>query len=430
MRAVLGIDAAWTSTEPSGVALCVEHPGGWRCAAVAPSYADFIALGQGRPVDWHRPRIEGGTPEPELLLLAARGMAPQAMVEVVAIDMPLSRREIVGRREADDAVSRAFGARGCGTHSPSASRPGQVSVSLRDGFRHAGLPLVTANSSSRVPAVLEVYPHTALLSLLDAPYRIPYKVSKVRKFWPQDSREARLGRVVEQWGVIVAALRAHVAIDLTIPETFPTASSMKRYEDAIDALVCAWVGIEYLTGNVSAFGDDDAAIWTPSVEAASSCPFCGRAASDGDVASSRFSAAFPDLFPLNPGHTLVVPRRHVADIFDLEPREQADLWRLVAEVESVPSSGTVAGWLHRWRQRRPRRGPDGRPCATFTSSLGSGATCPTPRWRALGDSVPGAILGESWAIGPRRPSGWRSRFSPCWRTGSSRRPTSTRCSSP
>ena len=41
MRCVVGIDAAWTVTEPSGVALAVDD-NGWRLAAVAPSYDDFL----------------------------------------------------------------------------------------------------------------------------------------------------------------------------------------------------------------------------------------------------------------------------------------------------------------------------------------------------------------------------------------------------
>jgi diadenosine tetraphosphate (Ap4A) HIT family hydrolase len=45
-------------------------------------------------------------------------------------------------------------------------------------------------------------------------------------------------------------------------------------------------------------------------------------------------AAIPDAFPLNPGHTLVVPRRHVANYFDLSQDEQAAIWRLVSEVKS------------------------------------------------------------------------------------------------
>ena len=44
MRTVLGIDAAWTGTQPSGVALAEETERGWRLKAVASSYARFEAL--------------------------------------------------------------------------------------------------------------------------------------------------------------------------------------------------------------------------------------------------------------------------------------------------------------------------------------------------------------------------------------------------
>jgi diadenosine tetraphosphate (Ap4A) HIT family hydrolase len=61
------------------------------------------------------------------------------------------------------------------------------------------------------------------------------------------------------------------------------------------------------------------------------CPFChlekSRIALEDD-----WSAAFPDAFPVAEGHTLVVPRRHVASLFDLPEQEQAALWRLVALV--------------------------------------------------------------------------------------------------
>ncbi|MEI7703490.1 MAG: HIT family protein [Deltaproteobacteria bacterium] len=62
------------------------------------------------------------------------------------------------------------------------------------------------------------------------------------------------------------------------------------------------------------------------------CPFCTRIASGASVQTEGTAVAFPDGFPLNPGHTLVVPRRHVSDLFDLAPGEQADIWRLVAAV--------------------------------------------------------------------------------------------------
>lgn len=45
-----------------------------------------------------------------------------------------------------------------------------------------------------------------------------------------------------------------------------------------------------------------------------------------------FAAAFPDGFPIANGHTLVVPKRHVASLFDLSEEEQEALWKLVAQV--------------------------------------------------------------------------------------------------
>lgn len=64
------------------------------------------------------------------------------------------------------------------------------------------------------------------------------------------------------------------------------------------------------------------------------CPFCTRIASGGSTASAPSAVALPDAFPVSAGHTLVVPRRHVADLFELSPEEQADVWRLVAEVKA------------------------------------------------------------------------------------------------
>ena len=61
------------------------------------------------------------------------------------------------------------------------------------------------------------------------------------------------------------------------------------------------------------------------------CPFC-------DVASSRMylendaAVALPDAFPVAKGHTLVVPKRHVASIFDLTEEEQAAIWKLAVQV--------------------------------------------------------------------------------------------------
>jgi diadenosine tetraphosphate (Ap4A) HIT family hydrolase len=56
--------------------------------------------------------------------------------------------------------------------------------------------------------------------------------------------------------------------------------------------------------------------------------------------------AFDDAFPSAPGHTLVVPRRHVGRLLDLTERESAELWGLardqLARLESTgPDAYTV-----------------------------------------------------------------------------------------
>ena len=50
------------------------------------------------------------------------------------------------------------------------------------------------------------------------------------------------------------------------------------------------------------------------------------------VAESEVAVAFFDRFPVSRGHTLVVPKRVVASLFELDERERAAVWELVAVV--------------------------------------------------------------------------------------------------
>lgn len=65
-----------------------------------------------------------------------------------------------------------------------------------------------------------------------------------------------------------------------------------------------------------------------------SCPLCSRLAGPAPFEESLHGCAIPDGFPVSPGHTLVVPRRHESDLFALAPEEQADLWALVRTVRN------------------------------------------------------------------------------------------------
>jgi predicted RNase H-like nuclease len=52
---------------------------------------------------------------------------------------------------------------------------------------------------------------------------------------------------------------------LKLPEegTVGSLARLKPYEDALDALVSAWIGLEYLAGRATALGDEQAAVWVP-----------------------------------------------------------------------------------------------------------------------------------------------------------------------
>lgn len=61
------------------------------------------------------------------------------------------------------------------------------------------------------------------------------------------------------------------------------------------------------------------------------CPFCHLPPAS-IVEHNQHAVAFRDRYPLAPGHMLIVPRRHVASLFDLDPEELACVWSLVAQV--------------------------------------------------------------------------------------------------
>lgn len=264
MASVLGIDAAWTDRNPSGVALVrTNQDQCWECVALAPSYDAFVALAECNPVRWdERPR--GGNPEPERLLGAAEQLLGGERVTVVSVDMPLSTAPITERRAADRAISRKFGRYGCGTHTASATRPGAISDQLRESLANRGYRL--AVSEPDTCTVIEVYPHPALLRLLRRTYRVPYKVDRARRYWREASISQRADRLIKKFRLIYKGLTCVIQGICDFLPASPyvgSLASLKRYEDALDALVCAWVGTRYLEGCADPFGDQDAAIWVP-----------------------------------------------------------------------------------------------------------------------------------------------------------------------
>lgn len=65
----------------------------------------------------------------------------------------------------------------------------------------------------------------------------------------------------------------------------------------------------------------------------SKCPFCKPASRLQLLAETPLSYAVLDGYPVAKGHTLIIPKRHVADYFELTFEEQEDLVHLSAFVQ-------------------------------------------------------------------------------------------------
>lgn len=60
------------------------------------------------------------------------------------------------------------------------------------------------------------------------------------------------------------------------------------------------------------------------------CPFCDLDA-DRISLENEIGVVISDQFPVSQGHALVIPKAHVASIYDLPDDDQLALWHLVAQ---------------------------------------------------------------------------------------------------
>ncbi|NUO81794.1 DUF429 domain-containing protein [candidate division KSB1 bacterium] len=268
---ILGIDAAWTVHHPSGVALVeLRKRGQPRLLRLGRSYEEFCRAESLQKAHW-RKRARGTSPDIAGLLRACE-QSTDVPPQVVALDIPLSHRPITQRRACDNLVTSAYGSRWAGTHSPSAQRPGEISNLLAQQLCAAGYDLKTNDSlpiSTAKRSFIESYPHPAIIELLHLPKRLAYKTSRMAQYWPELTPQARRLHLCRNLNTLRDAL-AHEIEDV---KTFiPSARTLLQYggvaalkgmEDALDAIVCAWSGLQFWKGKAVAYGNTEAAIWLP-----------------------------------------------------------------------------------------------------------------------------------------------------------------------
>jgi len=64
------------------------------------------------------------------------------------------------------------------------------------------------------------------------------------------------------------------------------------------------------------------------------CPFCNFPASK-TILTNSFALAIYDGYPISPGHTLIIPKRHIASFFELTAEEQTAMLALLAEMRQI-----------------------------------------------------------------------------------------------
>ena len=64
----------------------------------------------------------------------------------------------------------------------------------------------------------------------------------------------------------------------------------------------------------------------------SNCPFCQLDAAC-IVFSDDVTLVIRDAFPVSPGHTLIIPRRHVGSFFELTAPERASMFELLTQAK-------------------------------------------------------------------------------------------------
>src|SRR5437868_14330854 len=70
------------------------------------------------------------------------------------------------------------------------------------------------------------------------------------------------------------------------------------------------------------------------------CPFC-RLPAERVLDSNRHALAVADAFPVSPGHTLIILRRHVASFFEMSADEVAAVYQLLCHMKLQ-----LAGMFH------------------------------------------------------------------------------------
>ncbi len=212
----IGVDLAWAGRNPTGLAALDDRG----------QLLDMVAVRTDDDIDaWLRSYAEGDC--------------------LVAIDAPIIVCNATGQRPCERLVSRYFGAYAAGAHPSNTSRPyfADGTRAERMTTRHA-LDVDPASRSRR--RALEVYPHPAIVMLFGLTRSLPYKNKRGRDLETLRVAQLRLLSFLEGLSTAEPALHLdhpewHAARESV--ERAATKATLRRTEDQVDAVVCAYVAL-------------------------------------------------------------------------------------------------------------------------------------------------------------------------------------------
>ncbi len=229
----VGLDLAWGQRKPTGVAV-VDDTGRLVSAAAASDDASIrAAIG---------PFVAGDC--------------------VVAFDAPIVVTNPTGQRPGERALNADFARFQAGAHPSNTGKP-EFADGTRAGRLAAELALDIDPHSTGPRRGLEVYPHSAAVALFRLGRTLKYKAKPGRGVAQLRAEMLRLMEHIEALGGAEPPLRVADCDDWAqlraLAEKAERKSELRRVEDPVDAVLCAYVAL-YATrrpGNVTFYGDTD-----------------------------------------------------------------------------------------------------------------------------------------------------------------------------
>ena len=267
MTTYLGIDLAWGSKQPTGLAVLDDD-------------ARLLHLSAVRTDD-------------EIVAALTPFLAPPVLA---GIDAPLVVTNATGSRPAEQALSRDFRRFEAGTHPSNTGKP-EFAGGTRGARVCERLGLVVHETG------LEVYPHAATVALFGLDKTLKYKAK------PGRDLDLLRGELLRLMGLVETVVQPDDAWDAlrALVETATRKSQLRVAEDQVDAVVCAYVALhaDRWPERTTSYGDPETGvIVTPSLQAASD-----TSSDAGDtlrLAVQEYAARHPELVTAATGAVAVI----------------------------------------------------------------------------------------------------------------------------